>query len=83
MKYRSIKTPPRAGNISVKDAVKSARTVARSAITGRFVKAKGSNSRTTIIIHKELRTSPPSKVKKTAGKSHTSVSKTKNLARKK
>ena len=40
IRYRSIKTPPACGSISLKDAEKSAKTVARSAVTGRFVAAK-------------------------------------------
>lgn len=75
MKYRSIKTPPAAGTISVRDAVKSAKTVARSAVTGRFVKVKGANPRTTYIIRDVVKhSSQPSKAKKTTGKSHAGVS---------
>ena len=37
MKYRSIKTPPACTNISLKDAMDSARIVARKAGSGRFV----------------------------------------------
>ena len=36
MKYRSVKTPPVCGNISLKDSMKSARAVRRNAEGGAF-----------------------------------------------
>ena len=47
MKYRSIKTPPACTNISLKDAMESARTVAEKAGSGRFVAARSNGRLTT------------------------------------
>lgn len=66
MKYRSIKTPPAAGNISVQDAVKSAKAVARSVVTDQFVRPKRTNGRT-VIVSKVARTSPRPKILKSTG----------------
>ena len=76
IKYRSIKTPPACGTISLKDAEKSARTVARSAISGRFVVKNAKSLAGSVLTQSHnTRSRAASKVRSKASKSKSGASK--------